>query len=80
MVQDRTFGSRLFDTVNYALLLLIALMAVLPFVHVIAGSFTTVGELARKRFVLFPTEFSLDAYRYIFRRTSFSAVSAFRSA
>ncbi|MGG4033396.1 carbohydrate ABC transporter permease [Paenibacillus cisolokensis] len=66
MVQDRTFGSRLFDTVNYALLLLIALMAVLPFVHVIAGSFTTVGELARKRFVLFPTEFSLDAYRYIF--------------
>ncbi|WP_407639797.1 carbohydrate ABC transporter permease [Bacillus sinesaloumensis] len=39
---------------------------VLPFVHVIAASFTTSAELADKRFVLFPTVFSLDAYKYIF--------------
>ncbi|GIP40610.1 putative ABC transporter permease protein YtcP [Paenibacillus sp. J31TS4] len=66
MTQDKTFGSRLFDIVNYTLLGLIALIMILPFLHVVAGSFTTAQELAQKQFVLFPTVFSLDAYRYIF--------------
>ncbi len=66
MVQDKSVGSRMFDYVNYTLLTLIALVTFLPFVHVIAGSFTTVTELAQKQFVLIPTVWSLDAYRYIF--------------
>ncbi|MCI3923031.1 carbohydrate ABC transporter permease [Paenibacillus sp. TRM 82003] len=66
MVQDKTLGSRIFDTVNYTLLAIIALVTFLPFVHVIAGSFTTVGELAQKQFVIIPTIWSLDAYEYIF--------------
>lgn len=66
MVHDKTIPSRIFDIVNYTLLLIIGLVTILPFLHVIAGSFTTVAELAQKRFVLFPTEWSLDAYRYIF--------------
>ncbi|WP_372636313.1 carbohydrate ABC transporter permease [Cohnella sp.] len=65
MVQDKTLLSRLFDGVNYTLLTLVALVTVLPFLHVIAGSFTTVQELAQKQFVLFPTVFTLDAYRYV---------------
>ncbi|WP_159883753.1 carbohydrate ABC transporter permease [Paenibacillus puerhi] len=51
---------------NYTLLGLIALITILPFINVIAGSFTTVQELAQKQFVIIPTVFSLDAYRYIF--------------
>jgi putative aldouronate transport system permease protein len=66
MVQDKSAGSRIFDIVNYSLLTIIALVTFLPFVHVIAGSFTTVTELAQKQFVLIPTIWSLDAYRYIF--------------
>jgi putative aldouronate transport system permease protein len=66
MLQDKSWASRLFDAVNYTLLFIIAMITVIPFLHVIAGSFTTVQELAQKRFVLFPTVFSLDAYRYIF--------------
>ncbi len=66
MVQDNSVGSRIFDIVNYTLLTIIALVTFLPFVHVIAGSFTTVTELAQKQFVLIPTVWSLDAYRYIF--------------
>jgi len=66
MVQDKTAGSRIFDIVNYTLLAIIAIVMFLPFVHVIAGSFTTVTELAQKQFVLIPTVWSLDAYRYIF--------------
>ncbi|ARK29539.1 carbohydrate ABC transporter permease [Halalkalibacter krulwichiae] len=66
MVGDKSFGSRLFNFTNLTLLAIIALLCVLPFIHVLAASFTTSAELAEKRFVLFPTVWSLDAYRYIF--------------
>lgn len=66
MVQDRSFGSRMFDTVNHAVLLVFALLTVLPFIYVIAVSFSSPEEVARRGFILFPTEFSLGAYRYIF--------------
>lgn len=66
MVQNKTISSRIFDIVNYTLLLIIGLVTILPFLHVIAGSFTTVTELAQKQFVLFPTVWSLDAYKYVF--------------
>ncbi len=66
MVQDRSFASRLFDVVNYTLLALFAMITVLPFIYVIAVSFATPEEVARRGFILFPTEFSLSAYKYIF--------------
>lgn len=66
MLKDKSVGGRVFDAVNYAVLLLIAIVTILPFVHVFAGSFTTVGELVRKPFVLIPTEWSLEAYKFIF--------------
>ncbi|RFB18391.1 carbohydrate ABC transporter permease [Bacillus sp. HNG] len=66
MVGEKQLGSRIFRLGNNLLLVLIALTMVLPFIHVIAASFTTSAELADKRFVLFPTVFSLDAYKYIF--------------
>jgi putative aldouronate transport system permease protein len=66
MVHDKSWGGRLFDTGNYLILGVIGLVMILPFVHVVAGSFTTTQELAAKHFVLIPTVFSLDAYRYIF--------------
>jgi putative aldouronate transport system permease protein len=66
MIHDRNLGSRLFDTVNIILLSLFALSTTLPFVHIVASSFASSEELLRKDFVLFPTQFSLDAYRLIF--------------
>ena len=59
-------GSRMFDVFNYAFLAGFGLVCVLPFIHVIAASFATVEEVISKKFILFPTTFSLDAYRYIF--------------
>lgn len=70
MVEDRNLASRLFHICNYTFLSIVALITVIPFIHVIAGSFTTVQELAQKKFVLIPTEYSLDAYRYIFSTNS----------
>ncbi|GAE34785.1 carbohydrate ABC transporter permease [Halalkalibacter akibai] len=66
MVGDKSFGSRLFNFTNLTILAIIALLCVLPFIHVLAASFTTSAEIAEKRFVLIPTVWSLDAYRYIF--------------
>jgi putative aldouronate transport system permease protein len=66
MVEDRTIGGRIFAAVNFTLLAIIALVTVLPFVHVVAGSFTTSAELAANKFVLIPKVWSLEAYKFIF--------------
>ncbi|MDF2926715.1 MAG: YtcP3 [Paenibacillaceae bacterium] len=65
-MQNRTWTDRIGDSINYALLFIISLCAVLPFVYVLAGSFTASEELLGNRLVLFPTKYSLDGYRYIF--------------
>lgn len=66
MVEDRSIGGRIFAAVNFTLLAIIALVTVLPFIHVVAGSFTTSAEMAANKFVLIPKVWSLDAYKFIF--------------
>lgn len=66
MVQDKTIGNRIFDTVNYTILLLIALLCVMPFIYVLAVSFTSPAEVAKGGLILWPKEWSLASYRYIF--------------
>ncbi|KRE98520.1 ABC transporter permease [Paenibacillus sp. Soil766] len=66
MTQDKTIGNRIFDLINCALLLIIALVCVLPFVYVLAVSFTSPSEVARGGMILWPKEWSLASYRYIF--------------
>ncbi|BAB04200.1 carbohydrate ABC transporter permease [Halalkalibacterium halodurans] len=66
MVHDQSLGSRVFNIFNYLFLFLFSMICFLPFVHIVAGSFASVEEVLQKRFILFPTTFSLDAYRYIF--------------
>ncbi|MEC0178088.1 carbohydrate ABC transporter permease [Paenibacillus favisporus] len=63
--RKESFGSRLFTVVNSLLLILISLICLLPFVNVIASSFASTQEVVAKKFILFPTTFSLDAYKYI---------------
>ncbi|OMD39034.1 MULTISPECIES: carbohydrate ABC transporter permease [Paenibacillus] len=66
MVHDKTISSRIFSAINFTLLALIALITILPIMHVVAGSFTTTAELAANKFVLIPKVWSLEAYKYIF--------------
>ncbi|MBD7970179.1 carbohydrate ABC transporter permease [Paenibacillus gallinarum] len=66
MNQDKTIGNRLFDIINNSLLLLVALACSLPFVYVLAVSFTSPAQVAQGGIILFPKEWSLSAYRYIF--------------
>ncbi len=62
---NESLGSRLFAIANNLLLLLIALACLLPFINIISSSFSSTQEMIAKRFILFPTTFSLDAYKYI---------------
>lgn len=66
MVQDKSIGNKVFDTANVIVLGIFALVTVIPFLYVIAGSFATQHELLERGFILFPTEFSLSAYKFIF--------------
>jgi putative aldouronate transport system permease protein len=66
MVQDKTIGNRIFDSINATVLLITALLCVLPFVYVTAVSFTSPAEVARGGLILWPKEWSLASYRYIF--------------
>ncbi|NQX61143.1 carbohydrate ABC transporter permease [Paenibacillus qinlingensis] len=66
MIHDRSWGSRLFDIINSTILILFALSTLLPFIHIVSSSFASPTEKLTKDFVLFPTHFTLDAYRFIF--------------
>ena len=66
MVGDKSWSGRIFNGVNVVLLGIIGLVTVLPFIHVFGSSFATAGEIASKKFLLIPTEFTLNAYRFIF--------------
>nr|WP_246302513.1 carbohydrate ABC transporter permease [Paenibacillus plantarum] len=56
----------LFDWINYFLLLLYALICFIPILHVFATSIAASSELAAHPFLLIPTRFSLDGFRFIF--------------
>ncbi|WP_099363537.1 carbohydrate ABC transporter permease [Fredinandcohnia onubensis] len=57
---------KVFDVCNYFILSMIAIACVLPFINIIASSFATTAEILNSTFLLFPTTFTLDAYKYIF--------------
>jgi putative aldouronate transport system permease protein len=57
---------KVFDVCNYFFLSMIAIACVLPFINIIASSFATTAEILNSTFLLFPTTFTLDAYKYIF--------------
>ncbi|WP_409345156.1 carbohydrate ABC transporter permease [Paenibacillus sp. MBLB4367] len=61
-----TVSARIFDGFNYFLLALFALCSIIPFLYIIGGSFATEAELTARGFFLIPTEYSLNAYTYIF--------------
>ncbi|MZQ84496.1 ABC transporter permease subunit [Paenibacillus sp. 5J-6] len=63
---NKSIGSRIFDGFNYTFLALFALVTLLPFIYIISVSFAEPEEVLKRGFILFPTSFSLEGYRYIF--------------
>ncbi|WP_248930340.1 carbohydrate ABC transporter permease [Paenibacillus hamazuiensis] len=56
--------SKIFDAINFTVLGLVGLAAFLPFVYVVVTSFSAQN-------VVWPTEFTLDTYKYIFSTATF---------
>lgn len=58
-------GSRTFDVVNYILLTIVALICLIPFLHVFAISLSSnTAALSQKVYIL-PVDFSVDGYRMV---------------
>ncbi|MFE5324049.1 carbohydrate ABC transporter permease [Paenibacillus sp. NPDC056579] len=66
MTYDKTLGNRIIDWTIYVVLTVIALVCVVPFLYVLAVSFTSPHEVAKGGIILFPKEWSFAAYEYIF--------------
>ncbi|MBW7454775.1 carbohydrate ABC transporter permease [Paenibacillus sepulcri] len=64
MVYDRTLANRLGDILIYVFLGAVSVLTVLPFLYVLSNSFSTTEDI-------FPREWTLDAYRYIFSTDKF---------
>lgn len=63
MVVNRTFRERLELALIYGGLSLFALIAILPFLHTIARSFSAEAPITRGEVYLWPVSFTLDAYQ-----------------
>lgn len=64
-------GSRIFDTANVIILVGLAVLTLLPFVFVVAGSFATESEISSRGFFLWPLDPTLEPYRFIFSTSTF---------
>ncbi len=65
-MEDKSLSSRVFNAVNYSLLFIVSIAAVIPFVYIVAVSFAAPEEVSKGGLLLFPSEFTLSAYKYIF--------------
>lgn len=65
-IKRRSIGDVIADVVIYALLTLIAVIMVVPFIYVIAASFAPESEIQTRPIFLFPNNPTLAAYERIF--------------
>lgn len=63
----RSPGDQAVQVLIYVFVGAFALVTLLPFVYIVAGSFATERELTERAFFLFPRTISFNAYQYIFR-------------
>lgn len=60
-------GDRIFDTCIYIIITLAVLACVIPFLHIIALSFSSNEAVIAQKVTLFPVEFNYEAYKRVFR-------------
>jgi putative aldouronate transport system permease protein len=69
--QKGTTAGRVFDTTNVVVLVAMAVVTLLPFLYVVAGSFAKESEISARPFFLWPHEVVTDSYRYILSTNTF---------
>jgi len=61
----KSTGKRIFDIFNYTFLILVCLTCILPFVHLLAISFSSTFAVQTNRVMFWPVGFNIDAYRFV---------------
>ncbi|MBD2862885.1 MULTISPECIES: carbohydrate ABC transporter permease [Paenibacillus] len=67
----RSWGDRLFETGNAAVLAIVSLASIFPIYYTFVLSFTDPAEYYQKPLILFPENWTLDAYRYLMSTDTF---------
>lgn len=71
MAYRRSFGRTVFVYGNYLFLAALAILCILPIFQVLAVSFSSSGAAGRGVVMLWPVEFTLDAYEYVANKKEF---------
>jgi len=66
-----TPAGRVFDVFNVVLLGVVGVLALLPFLFIVGGSFATEAELTRRSFFIWPEHFSVGSYAAVFATPTF---------
>lgn len=77
-VMEKRAGARIARILNIVLLALISLICLLPFVHMIAKSFSGAAAVSAGRVTFYPIDFTLNTYRYVLQDSLF--FSSFRNS
>jgi putative aldouronate transport system permease protein len=64
MVQDKSFGRKLFHVINYIVLILTSLLCILPFINLLAVSFSSSAAVSAGEVLLIPKGFNTKAYEF----------------
>jgi len=64
MVQDKSFGRKLFHAFNYTFLILTSLLCILPFVNLLAVSFSGSAAVSAGEVAFWPIDFTTSAYEF----------------
>jgi putative aldouronate transport system permease protein len=67
----RNRSDRWFDAVNNALIVVVGLICLLPFLHVLAKSFSDQASVMGNKITFFPIGMHLEALRFVFAHTRF---------
>lgn len=71
MIRDKNLASRIFNVFNITFLIILALSCIVPFLHIIAISFSEKSKVTSGMVTLLPVDFTLDAYRFVLSRNDF---------
>ncbi|PYE47725.1 putative aldouronate transport system permease protein [Paenibacillus barcinonensis] len=56
-----------FQVIAYSVIIILSLMCLLPFLLILSGSFSSNESIVRDGYHLFPTHFSLEGYKMVFK-------------
>lgn len=71
VIEDKSIGSRIIDTINYLLLAVLGLSCLLPFIHIIAISFSSSAATTANLVAFWPKGFNTESYRMVFMSGAF---------